>query len=115
MKISELKNSRYLTKEDCDPPITVTIKGVKKENVAPADQKPEERYVLLFAEPGVRGLVLNSTNGALIAKYLGSDDSDDWTGKKIVLYHDPSVSFAGKLVGGIRVRKHEGETADVPW
>ena len=29
---------------------------------------------------------------------------NDWVGHKIVLYHDPTVSFGGKLVGGIRVR-----------
>ena len=48
--------------------------------------------------------ILNSTNGQLIAKALNSDTSDNWTGKQIILWHDPNVSFGGKLVGGIRVK-----------
>jgi hypothetical protein len=35
---------------------------------------------------------------------FNSEDTDDWTGKKIVLYNDPNVSYAGKIIGGIRVR-----------
>jgi hypothetical protein len=126
MKISELKNSRFLTKDDCDPPITVTISHVTKTNVAPADQAPEERWVMHFKEPAVKPMVLNITNGETIASITGSDDSDDWTGKQIVLYHEPNVGFAGKRVGGIRVRapaevkQPEAVTADpddsdIPW
>ncbi len=47
---------------------------------------------------------MNSTNGQLIAQALKSEESSDWTGGKVVLYDDPSVSYGGKLVGGIRVR-----------
>ncbi len=117
MKISELKQSRFLTKEDCDPPVTVTVAGVEKTNVAPAGEKTDEKYTMLFQED-LKPMVLNSTNGSLIARFLGSDDSDDWIGKQIVLYHDPSVTFAGKLVGGIRVRKVSDDVAlkeDIPW
>lgn len=49
-------------------------------------------------------MVLNSTNGQIIAQITKSEDTDDWKGWKIVLYDDPNVSFGGKLVGGIRVR-----------
>jgi hypothetical protein len=44
------------------------------------------------------------TNGALIAAITHSEESDGWIGKQIMLYNDPNVMFAGKLVGGIRVR-----------
>ena len=117
MKVSDLKNSRFLTKHDCDPPVALTISGVEQVNVATSDQAPENRWCLLFEEDDVKPFVLNSTNGGLIQHYLGSDDSDDWVGKQITLYHDPTIQFAGKLVGGIRVRKHdeEGATSDIPW
>ena len=49
-------------------------------------------------------LALNATNGQIIAQITGSDESDDWAGKQVVLFHDPNVSYAGKLMGGIRVR-----------
>jgi hypothetical protein len=51
---------------------------------------------------------------------MGSDNTDDWIGKQIVLFVDPSVSFAGKIVGGIRLRAPKGKTIakaedDVPF
>ena len=100
MKVSELKNSRFLTKEDCGDGITVTIDEVIEDNVAPADQVAQMRWTMTFQDPDIKPLVLNSTNGQLIAKFLGSDDTDDWKGKKVVLYHDENVSFGGKIVGG---------------
>ena len=121
MKVSELKNSRFLTKEDCGDGIVVTIDDVTQENVASPDQPAEMRWTMMFQEPNTKPMVLNSTNGQLIAKFLGSDDSDDWKAKKVVLYHDENVSFAGKIVGGIRARKYDEPAAalanedDIPW
>ncbi|GAF83248.1 unnamed protein product, partial [marine sediment metagenome] len=33
-------------------------------------------------------------------------ETEEWIGKQIVLWADPTVSFGGKLVGGVRVRPH---------
>jgi hypothetical protein len=104
MNIRELKESRFLSKEDCTPPILVTIDGCKKENMALQGQPEELKATLTFREPGVKPMVLNSINGQLIAQALGSDETDDWRGQKIVLYNDPSITFGGKLTGGIRAR-----------
>ena len=104
MHISALRESNYLQKHDVDPPVLVTIKGdLKQENLA-MEGKPEELKWVLFFREFEKGLVLNSTNGQLIAMATGSENSEDWNGKQIVLYNDPNVSFQGKLVGGIRVR-----------
>ena len=103
MNVSELKESKFLRKEDCGPGILVTVESVHQENIA-KDGAPEEmKWCMTFSEYE-KPLCLNSTNGQIIAKITGSDESEDWTGTKLVLYHDPNVSFAGKLVGGIRVR-----------
>ena len=56
-------------------------------------------------------MVLNSTNGQIIAQITGSDDTDHWTGHKIVLYNDPNITFAGKLTGGIRARAPKNQPA----
>jgi len=101
MKTSELKQSKYLKKEDCgDDGILVTIVGLKQENVAMEGKPDDLKYVLTFQE--CKPMVLNGTNSQLIEKALGSDETDDWHGKKIVLFHDENVSFGGELVGGIR-------------
>ena len=103
MKTSELKQSKFLKKEDCgDDGILVTIHGLKQENVAP-DNKPEEfKWVLSFKEADIKPLVLNGTNTRLIEKALGSDETDDWLGKQIVLFNDENVTFGDEVVGGVR-------------
>jgi hypothetical protein len=87
----------------------VTIKEIGQENISKEGAEPNLKWILYFHEVD-KGLVLNSTNGQIIAKIAGSDESDDWADVQIVLYHDPNVSFGGKLVGGIRVRAPKGAT-----
>jgi hypothetical protein len=35
---------------------------------------------------------------------FASDETDDWIGKKVQLYVDQSVTFAGRLTPAIRIR-----------
>ena len=103
MNISQLKQSRFLTRADVGRGVLATIKEVYQDNIA-KDGAPEElRWCLEFDELD-KPLVLNSTNAQIIASVIHSDETDSWKGHKIVLYDDPNVSFGGKLVGGIRVR-----------
>ena len=92
--------SKFLKKEDAGEGLLVTVKGVKQYNIGRDDQ-PEMKWCAEFVE--CKPLVLNSTNLALIEKSLNSDDSDDWIGKKIVLFNDENVSFGGQITGGVRV------------
>lgn len=108
--VNDLTNSRFLKQDDCEPPVLVTIKDYELVNVAPADQKEDKKYVLHFEED-VKPLVLNKTNGSLISVITRSGDFDNWIGHKIVLFKDPSISFGGKLVGGIRVRAPRNQGA----
>lgn len=103
MHISALKQSKFLTRADVGKGILVTIREVHQENVAKEGAPEELRWCITFDEAD-KPMVLNSTNGQLIAQITKSEDTDQWTGHKVVLYDDPSVSFGGKLVGGIRVR-----------
>lgn len=109
--ISEMLPSSYLKKEDCDTAILVTISEIKQENLAMEGKPPQMKWVMMFAEQE-KGIVLNSTNIQLAAQICSSQNTDDWIGKKIVLYSDPNISFGGKLVGGIRIRapKTNGQT-----
>ncbi len=101
--VSDLKSSKFLTKNDVEPDIIVTIRRFEKVNVALESMAPEMKWTLWFQELP-KPLVLNSTNGQLIEAITGSGEFEDWVGKKVVLYNDKTVSFAGKLTGGIRVR-----------
>lgn len=101
--VNDLKSSKFLTKHDVEPPVLVTIQSYEELNVAMESQAPEMKWTLSFKELD-KPLVLNMTNGQLIEIITGSEDFDNWIGKQIVLYNDKTVSFAGKITGGIRVR-----------
>ena len=103
MNVSELKQSKFLTKNDVMPPVLVTMREVTPVNVAQEGAEPDNKFALHFDELE-KPLVLNSTNGQIIAAITGSQESEGWAGKKIVLYNDPNISFGGKLTGGIRCR-----------
>lgn len=105
--VNDLKDSKFVTKGDVEPDVLVTIKSYKEMNVSLESQAPEMKWVLYFHELP-KPLVLNSTNGQLIQMITGSEDFDDWIGKKVILYNDKTVSFAGKITGGIRVKAPQG-------
>src|SRR5262249_22984775 len=102
------KKNRFLSKADVGDGLVVTILDVTKENIASPGQPPEERVLLTLK--GVKPMTLNSTNARQISKIVGSQESDDWVGKKIELYNDEDVEFGGKTMGGIRVRAAEKTT-----
>lgn len=101
--ISQMKDSKFLKKEDCGRGILVTVKSVHEENVAKEGASPEMKWCITFHEQE-KPMILNSTNAQIIANITGSDVTEGWTGKKIVLYSEPNITYGGKLVGGIRAR-----------
>jgi hypothetical protein len=105
-KTSEMMQSNYLKKEDVGEDGTiVTIRDFQQVNVAAKGEPEEVKWTMTFDE-FEKPLVLNSTNIKLAENALGSDDTDDWIGKKIIVYSEPNISFGGKLVGGIRIKAH---------
>ena len=103
--------SQFLGKQHFDPDagdLIVTIERVEANTVADARRNSKEnKRILYFMEPEVRPLILNSTNGNKIEKLLGTPYTEEWAGKKIALWVDPSVpnNFGGEP-GGIRVRDY---------
>lgn len=106
MKLTEAFPSKWLKAADLNgQPRLVTIENVKLESVE-AD-KPAKPVVALRGM--TQGLVLNKTNGNSIASFLG-DDTDHWTGKKIVLY-PAQAEFQGRMTDCIRVRQPKPQGA----
>lgn len=101
--ISVLKTSKFLKKEDVTPAVLVTIKDVLEYNVAQEGAPEEHKWCLTFNELE-KPMVINSTNAQIIAAFIGTTKMENWNGHKVVLFHDPNVSFGGKLIGGIRAR-----------
>ena len=102
-RISEMIESKYLKQSDVEAPTEVTVYKVGKTNIAREGDEPEYKWLVRFEECK-KPMVLNSTNIKLLARFCGSDDSDEWTGRKVVLYVDPDIEFGGNVVGGLRIR-----------
>lgn len=102
-KTSEMRESKFLKQSDVGSGLLVTVQSCEQHNVAKEGAEPEHKWCLSFAEID-KPLVLNRTNIQLCERLFGSDDTDHWLHKKLVLFVDPNVSYGGSLVGGIRVR-----------
>ena len=105
-KISEMIESKYLKQSDFPDPLIVTVAKIGQMNIAKEGDAPDHKWAVRFNEFS-KPMLLNSTNIKLLEKACGSDDTDDWIGKEVVVYTDDSVSFGGQVVGGLRIRKQE--------
>jgi uncharacterized protein (UPF0333 family) len=92
----------YKAKDVCDGPIVLTINSVAMEPVGKGVNK-EDKPVAHFKEPGSKLLVVTKSKYDAIALVAESDDTDDWSGVKIVL-EAGRTSFQGKLVDSIDIR-----------
>ena len=102
--ISEMSPSRFFKGSDVkDREVRVTIKSCTQENVAPKSQPPSHAWVLHFNEVD-KGLKLGATNLSLVAAATGENDSENWIGKRLILWFDPDVLYKSDRIGGIRVK-----------
>ena len=93
--------SKFLKASDIDQDYEVTIRQVATDLVGQGAEQ-EEKFIVHFDEFD-KGLVLNKTNGNLIAAQHGTE-TDDWIGKKVVLTVE-DVAYQGKITPAIRVKR----------
>lgn len=105
-RTTDMIESKYLKQADAPDPVIVTVSKIGKINIAKEGDPPEDKWAVRFKEFS-KPMLLNSTNIKLLDKACGSDDTDDWIGKEVILYTDDSVSFGGQVVGGLRIRKQQ--------
>lgn len=98
-RVSEMIQSKFLRKEDFEEDQVCTIRTVKLEEMQ--SNSAETRWVLYFQEHP-KGMVLNTTTIRVLEAAFG-DDSEMWVGKRVKVYVDPTVSFQGRIVGGLRL------------
>ena len=97
------KNSKYLAKEDVGTGgLILTIAGFKREAVK-GDDGDEDKIIMYFAED-VKPMIVNRTNAALLAGATGVATAGEARGKQIIVYNDASITFGGKVTGGLRIR-----------
>ncbi len=98
MLITEAFPSEYLRAADLQGRnVRATISHIEVREVGDG-HKP-----VIFFQGKEKGVVLNKTNANNIAAAYG-DDTDDWTGKEVILY-GTMVDFQGRSVAAIRIRR----------
>jgi len=109
MKLSQMFPKRYAAGEDLQgKAVTLTIARVASEKMHPQPNAPEvERWVAYFKE-AKKGVILSRTLAYQFAEILGSEDTDDWLGKRLTLYPQP-MTVAGRHVIAIRARAAQAE------
>jgi hypothetical protein len=113
--LAELFPSKYLAKEDFPKPRVLTTESL---GTALIGEDKEQKHILYFANCD-KGLVLNKSVATVLADMFG-DDTDKWIGKRVEVYTDHSIMFAGRRVGGIRLRaagesKPSVDDDDIPF
>jgi hypothetical protein len=109
MKISDMYPSKYLRGDDLSGPVTVVIAGIETaEFYRPGEGKV--RAFVLKCEKASKGVILSRPLAEGIAQALGSDETNDWTGKQVVLYAQP-MRVAGQERIAIRARAVNGGAA----
>ena len=106
-------NAAYLKKEDLSEPIDASLLWVKEEKVTAPGKGTKTRLVAYF-EGLSKGLVLNTANAEALAELTGTDDYEKWADTPVQLYVDPDVTYGGKKIGGIRIRKPAPVSVRVP-
>lgn len=109
-RLSEIYGGNYMKAEDIKERGDVNVTIEKVSIVAMEDGK--KKAVLHFKNTD-KCLPLNVTNANMMEELLGSDDTDDWEGKRICLY-TCKVDFQGKRVLAIRIKEAATQRASRP-
>lgn len=81
----------------------LTIKFVRREMVTGAEGKKEECTVVHFVE-NEKPLILNATNGKMIAKIANTPYIEQWAGVRIILVVERVRAF-GDITDAVRVSR----------
>ena len=100
MDAKDFMGGNFLSKDEVSEPVIVTIASADRKQFE-GDARP--KLILSFRE-FEKALVCNKTNVGLAANAFQTTSVDSWIGKRLVLYNDPTVSFSGRMIGGLRLR-----------
>jgi len=98
MKTSDAFPSRFMKVADLGgKEVAATISSVELEKVG------DDQKLVAYFKGQLKALVLNRTNTTSIEEIAGTDETDDWTNVRIVLYPS-TVFFNGSKVPCVRVK-----------
>lgn len=101
MKLNDAYPSNFLTAEDLGGrDITITIQDIELEDLGQGAKKEKKLAITMAGKK--KKFIVNKTNANTIAKVLGTDETDDWIGQRIII-GPREVEFQGEMVWSIRV------------
>ena len=104
------RKRNYVQQADVDPPLLVTIDRIEEKDVSLADDPEEMKFIVHWKEnllPWIPGDEMLE----MIHKIAGHGDIEKWAGTELVIYRDETITFRGKVTGGIRCRGSEQPVA----
>lgn len=111
--MSIISTGKYLKRESVtEEGTTHRILGCREESLSIGDGANEKKWVLELSD--LKPLILNATNIRRLVAAFNTQETDEWTGKSIVVYDDPAIEFGGKVVGGVRLRAVPKKSAGKP-
>jgi hypothetical protein len=107
MKASDFLNNDgggFIRKEDLERngDHEAVIDAVETAEFVDSKTGKRDRKLQLLLTDGLRH-TLNRTNTEVLQRHLG-DECEGWPGRAVVFTYDETVQYAGRTVGGIRVR-----------
>jgi len=97
---NELLASKWLDKSDVPQQgVDLIIRCITQEFIG---DDMEDKLAMHF-HGSYKPLLLNRTNMRIAASLYGPK-TDNWLNQPICVYSDPTISFAGRLTGGVRLR-----------
>jgi len=109
-RLNEIYGGNYLKAEDLKDRGDV---NVIIDNISIMEGDDGKKKAVLHFKGKDKTLPLNITNANMVEELLGSDDTDDWIGRRICLY-TCKVDFQGKRVLAIRVKGASSTKAAPP-
>jgi len=106
MKSSDMFPSNYFNTDDVRAgELRVTIESISQEEMRDESRK----WILRFAGE-TKGLVMKPVLQDQLDVLFG-DETEDWIGKEIILYFDPTVMYGNKRTGSIRIKSASARRA----
>ena len=94
---------KYFAAADVVQPLVLTIKDIRWEDVRSIRTGEIQKLLIAEFEEVPKKMVLKRTIIDQLTMDFGTDESDEWIGKKVELYA-VDTTFAGKPTKGLRAR-----------
>jgi hypothetical protein len=109
LDLKKAVESKFLNAKAIEPnqALVLQINDVDMIDISRDKDGSDMKAGITFVDEGVKPMLLNRTNIQLLELAVGGTSPEDYLGKTIEVWHDPSITNpGGQMVGGIRIRPH---------